>query len=68
MKKMVLITTCVLLAYSQLCGCDSTAKEKAGSVGAKMIEPAMIITKEDARALTGISFGECTVKEEPRRL
>jgi len=26
----------------------------------------MIITKENAKMLTGVSFGECTVKEEPR--
>lgn len=66
MGKMFLVTTCMMLAFSQLCGCDGTSKEKSGSAGTKMIEPAMIITKEDARALTGVSFGECTVKEEPR--
>ena len=66
MGKMFLVATCMMLAFSQLCGCDGTSKEKSGSAGTKMIEPAMIITKEDARALTGVSFGECTVKEEPR--
>ncbi|MEI7590732.1 MAG: hypothetical protein WCJ49_05420 [Deltaproteobacteria bacterium] len=66
MGKMFLIATCMMLAFSQICGCDSISKEKAGNAGAKMIEPAMIITKEDAKALTGVSFGECTVKEEPR--
>jgi hypothetical protein len=66
MMKIFLGAICIVLACSQLCGCDSTSKEKAGSVGAKMIEPAMIITKEDAKELTGVSFGECTVKEEPR--
>ena len=66
MGKIFLVAICMMLACSQLCGCDSTSKEKAGSVGAKIIEPAMIITMEDAKALTGVSFGECTVKEEPR--
>ena len=66
MGKMILVATCMMLAFSQLYGCDGTSKEKTGSTGAKMIEPAMIITKEDARALTGVNFGECTVKEEPR--
>ncbi len=66
MGKIFLVAICMMLTCSQLCGCDSTSKEKAGSVGGKMIEPAMIITKEDAKALTGVSFGECTVKEEPR--
>lgn len=68
MGKMFLVATCMMLAFSQLCGCDSNSKEKAikASANAKIIEPAMIITKEDAKVLTGVSFGECTVKEESR--
>ena len=67
MRKIFLVATCMMLACSQLCGCDNnTSKEKAGSAGGRMIEPAMILTKEDAKALTGVSFGECTIKEEPR--
>ena len=66
MGKMFLAAACMMLAFSQMCGCDSISKEKTSNTGAKMIEPAMIITKEDAKALTGVSFGECTVKEEPR--
>lgn len=60
------VATCTLLALSLLCGCDSMSKEPAGSAGAKIIEPAMLITKDDAKALTGVNFAECTVKEEPR--
>lgn len=66
MGKMLLLTIWLLLACIQLCGCDSTPKGKAASAGARMVEPAMLITKEDAKELTGVSFGECTVKEEPR--
>lgn len=66
MKKMLLVTTCMLLAFSLLCGCDSKSKDIAVSAGGKIIEPARIITREDAKALTGVSFEECIVKEEPR--
>ena len=66
MRKEFLFATCTMLFFCQLCGCDSMSKEKASGAGAKIIEPAMIISKEDAKALTGVSFGECTVKEEPR--
>lgn len=66
MRKMFLVVTCMMLALGQLCGCDSMSKEKASSAEAKIFEPAMLITKEDAKVLTGVSFGECTTKEEPR--
>ncbi|RQW86782.1 MAG: hypothetical protein EHM79_09110 [Geobacter sp.] len=32
---------------------------------AKIIEPAMLLSKEEAKALTGVDFGECEVKEQP---
>ncbi len=65
MKRMFWATTCMLLVLSLLGGCDSRAQEKTASAGGKMIEPAMLITKEDAKALTGVTFGDCTVNEEP---
>lgn len=61
MKKVFLTAACMILAVSLICGCDSKPKEKT----AKLIEPAMIITKDDAKAITGTAFGECTVKEQP---
>ena len=61
MKKMFLVTTCMVIAFSLFCGCD----RKKEVVNFKVIEPSMILTKEDAKALTGVSFGECTVKDEP---
>jgi hypothetical protein len=61
MKKVFLSAVCMIFAISLLCGCDSKPKEKA----AKIIEPAMLITKDDAKAIAGAAFGECTVKEQP---
>lgn len=55
----------VVLVIALLSGCDSRDKGKSGGSGAKVIEPAMIISREDAKALTGVSFDECTVKEQP---
>ncbi|MBU1568694.1 MAG: hypothetical protein KJ630_24090 [Proteobacteria bacterium] len=65
MKRMLLATTCIMLMFFLFCGCDSNPKGKAVSAGAKMIEPAMIITKEDAKSFTGVDFVDCTVKEQP---
>jgi hypothetical protein len=65
MIKMSTVTTGILLIISVLCGCDSKPKENTGNTEVKIIEPSMIITKEDAKALTGVNFGECTVKEQP---
>ena len=65
MKKMYVVTTGMLLIISLLCGCNSKPKENTGNTATKIIEPSMIITKEDAKALTGVNFGECTVKEQP---
>ncbi|MFH1076825.1 MAG: hypothetical protein V1753_08330 [Pseudomonadota bacterium] len=65
MKKLFTFTTCVVLFVSMFCVCYSENKGKLGVVGSKIIEPAMIISREDASVLTGVSFGECTVKEQP---
>lgn len=65
MKTMFLATTCIMLTLCLLCGCDSNPKGAVSAAVAKMIEPAMIITKEDAQAVTGINFADCTVKEQP---
>lgn len=66
MKKLYAATTGLLLAVSLLCGCDKKESGTAETASVKIIEPAMIISREDAKALTGVNFGECTVKEEPR--
>jgi len=66
MKKLYAVTTGLLLAVSLLCGCDKKESGNAETASVKVIEPAMIISREDAKALTGVNFGECTVKEEPR--
>ncbi len=66
MKRMFLATTSVMLTLCLLSGCDSNPKDRAASAtGAKMIEPVMVISREDAKALTGVNFADCTVKEQP---
>lgn len=62
MNRFFILATCVTLVLSMLCGCDS---KNAGSTSSTIIEPAAIISKEDAKALTGVNFGDCTVKEKP---
>lgn len=53
----------VLLVFALfLFSCESN-KEKAPAADAKVIEPAQLLSKEDAKALTGIDFGECTATE-----
>ena len=54
-----------VLVITLLSGCDSRDNGNSGDSGSKVIEPAMIISREDARALTGIVFDECTVTEQP---
>ena len=66
MKILYTVTTGLLLAVSLLCGCDKKESGTAETASVKVIEPAMLISREDAKALTGVNFGECTVKEEPR--
>ncbi len=46
-----------------LCCFDN--KAMSGTAESMTIEPAMIITREDAKALTSVSFDECVVKEQP---
>jgi len=64
MKKNFPLATCVVLFIGMICGFASNGKLAFGADGPKLIEPAMIITVEDARALTGAGFGECTVTEQ----
>jgi hypothetical protein len=65
MKKLFINAALVVLVITLLSGCDSRDKDKSGGTGSKVIEPAMIITREDAKAITGVSFDECAVKEQP---
>ncbi len=65
MKKMSEFSILILLVITLFSGCDSKDNDKAAGTGSKIIEPAMLISKEDAKALIGVSFDECTVKEQP---
>lgn len=46
-----------------LCCFDN--KDMPRAAESTTIEPAMIISREDAKALTGVSFDECVVREQP---
>jgi hypothetical protein len=64
MKKVWSGVMVLLVAAVFLVSCESKqGKPEAGS--AKIIEPAMLLSKDDAKALTGVDFGECQVKEQP---
>ncbi len=54
-----------VLVATLFLGCDGGDKGKTADAGSKVIEPAMIISRDDAKALTGVGFDECTVKEQP---
>jgi len=47
------------------CGCNSSEKESSGVVGTPILEPAMLLSKDEAKALIGVAFDECTVTEQP---
>lgn len=64
MGKIVSLTTFVVFFTAMFCGLDSGGMLAFGADRAKLIEPAMIMPVEDARALTGAGFGECTVSEQ----
>lgn len=59
MKILASLTTCAALILSLCGGCDSR-NARAG-----IIEPASIISKEDARSLAGGIFSDCVVTEQP---
>ncbi len=65
MKKTFINGALVVLILTLFSGCDSRDKSNSGGSGSKAIEPALIISKEDAKALIGVAFDECTVKEQP---
>jgi len=65
MKKLFINAAFVMLTITLLSGCDSRDNGKSEASGSKAIEPAMIISKEDAKALTGVGFDECKVTEQP---
>ncbi|MFH0781406.1 MAG: hypothetical protein V2B20_05570 [Pseudomonadota bacterium] len=65
MKNIFMNTVFVLLVITLFSGCDSKDTHKSAGAESKIIEPAMIISREDAKALTGVGFDECTVKEQP---
>jgi hypothetical protein len=59
MKKLVLLTLYAALILSLCVGWGSR------NAWAMIIEPAAIISKEDAKAVTGGSFTDCVVTENP---
>ena len=59
MKVFASLTTCAVLILSLYGGCNSR-NARAG-----IIEPSSIISKEDARSLTGGSFSDCVITEQP---
>ncbi|MDD2318780.1 MAG: hypothetical protein PHO83_01890 [Geobacteraceae bacterium] len=64
MKKTCLVAIVLLVSAVVLVACKS--KQDSTETGsAKIIEPAMLFSKDDAKALTGIDFGECRVTEQP---
>jgi hypothetical protein len=65
MKNILINATLVVLVLTLFSGCDSTDKGNSRTTASKAIEPAMILSREDAKALTGVAFDECTVQEQP---
>lgn len=65
MKKPCTLSLCFTLFISFSIGFISGNTTAFGADGPKLLEPALILSKEDAKALTGISFAECAVKEQP---
>lgn len=63
--RMLLALCCLLATLMLVAGCDKKGVAKVPDSKPKIIEPAMIISRADARALTGIDFDECKVKEQP---
>lgn len=59
MKIFTSLTTCAVLILSLCGGC------KSGNARVEIIEPAMLITTEDARSLTGGDFSDCVLTEQP---
>lgn len=64
MKKSLLGMMILVTAVMGLVACQSR-QDKTEAVSAKIIEPAMLLSREDAKALTGVDFAACTVKEQP---
>jgi hypothetical protein len=55
----------VLLAVSVLLVSCDRKQGSTETASATLIEPATLISKEDAKALAGVDFGECAVTEQP---
>jgi len=62
MNKFEKLAQVVFLTFL-LCCFDN--KDMPRAAESMTIEPTLIITREDAKALTGVSFDECVVKEQP---
>ncbi len=66
MKKSYVAAIGAVLLVGMLVGCDGGSKGKGAAVSAKIIEPAMLISAQDAKSLTGVAFGPCKTSEEAR--
>jgi hypothetical protein len=66
MRKPYVVATCLLLIITLFSGCENKSKSKTEAGVAKVIEPSQILSKDDAKELTGVNFGEGTVKEQPK--
>ena len=65
MKKKLRASIVASLLLAMLCGCDGKGTKTSAPATSTPIEPAMLITPEDAKELTGVDFGACTTKEQP---
>lgn len=66
MRKMFMPIMLAGLLTALLAGCDGGSKGKGTPASAKIIEPAMLISVEDAKSLTGVAFGPCKTSEDAR--
>jgi hypothetical protein len=66
MKKSYLVATGLMLITTLFFGCENKVKGKTETGIGKVIEPSQILSKADAKALTGVDVGEGVVKEQPK--
>jgi len=66
MRKPYVLTICLMLIITLFCGCENKSKDTKKNGAGKVIEPSQILSKEDAKALTGVEFSECESTEQPK--
>jgi hypothetical protein len=50
----------MMLVIGMLWGCNGKKEGTTGSASLEVIEPSLIITREDAKTLIGVNFEGCT--------